>query len=1224
MNCPKCQTRNPDEARFCFNCGAALAQTCRNCGAALQPGARFCHNCGHAVEEAEPVQAPPAKTQPDDIIQRYIPKELLTKLRSARHSHLMEGERRVVTILFCDLKGSTLAASQLDPEEWAEIINGAFGPMIDPVYRYEGTVARLQGDGLLAFFGAPIAHEDDPQRAVLAGLEIVQAVHDYGQKVKARLGIELEVRVGINTGLVVVGAVGSDLRMEYTALGDAINLASRMEQAAQPRTVLVAEATHKLTAPLFDYEEIPDIPIKGRPEPLTAYRPLARKAEPGSLRGIAGLNSPLIGRKDQLDALWSAMEHLKEGSGQIVSIMGEAGLGKSRLITEFSRAVAAEDEGHPTWLEGKALSYETGIPFAAFIDLFKTFFGLYPGDSEALKYERVESRCESLFPGRGQEIAPFFGTLLGLQLSGEAAERVRYIEPPRLRGIIFAQTASLLENLTGAESDSPAGMRPVILFVDDLHWADPTSLDLLQSLLPLTDRLPLMVIAAFRPRRMEPSWGFHEYATREYPHRYQMISLAPLDGGQASELVANLLAVEDLPKKTRQMIMEKSEGNPFFIEEIIRSMLDRGLIVQENSHWRATQEIERIDLPGTLNGVITARLDRLEDSARLILQSAAVLGREFSLEVLSELVDAPELVEQTLTELQRRELVREKSRFPEPRFAFKHVLTQEAAYDSILLSNRRELHRMAADSLAKRYPEAAAEIARHLLEAHQVGRAVPYLVQAGDQAARAYATTEAIHNYQQAIEHRDAVQDPDLVRRAYEGLGSVLLFSNQIPEALKTYQDLLAIGEAQAHLPTRLSAMNKLASVYALRMGDFQKGEALLTQVNSLSRQSDDKSAIPEAALIRCQVCSAKADFKSVVDTMAEVVALGKELSNQEYVMLGLAHVAISLVQMIQFDEAKIKAAEGLRVAREIGDREHEAVFLVMPVAQCHIRDGDFTAAKEALQEGLQIGRKIGSLLPQIFASYLLGDIARWQGEYESALSYGELSLETAMPMETFLPFLLVLSLGSLGITYLEISPKFTDKIAEFHLHALHLLESPMAAMGGGTAWSDLGLCALTLGDLKVAEESIQKGLNYPNSYMLLERPRQLAAAALLANAKGDQATAIRRAEQACQEARKSAMQDMYPFTSLVLGQMLLAAGDCKASLETLKQAEAEARALEMRPVLWQASLEMAKALDRLGEADQAETMRNQARAVAEEIAGLFADPALRQAYLENVGRNSN
>jgi class 3 adenylate cyclase/tetratricopeptide (TPR) repeat protein len=1220
MNCPTCQTHNPAGARFCFHCGTALPQTCRHCGASLQPEARFCHNCGQAVKEGDTAQEPPVKAQSDDIIQRYIPKELLSKLRSARHDHLMEGERRVATILFCDLKGSTLAASQLDPEEWAEIINGAFGPMIDPVYHYEGTVARLQGDGLLAFFGAPISHEDDPQRAILAGLEIVQAVHGYGQEVKKHQGIDLDVRVGINTGLVVVGAVGSDLRVEYTALGNAINLAAGMEQAAKPGTVLVAEATYKLTAPLFNYEEVTGVPIKGFPDPITAYRPLERKAEPGSLRGIAGLSSPLIGRKAQLETLWSATEQLKEGFGQTVSVMGEAGLGKSRLIAEFSRSAAANSQPVPIWLEGRALSYETGVPFAAFVGLFKTFFKLQPGYSEAEKYEQVEKRCENLLPGKGQEIAPFFGTLLGLQMSGEAAERVRYIEPPRLRSIIFAHAASLLEALMIRKAESQNVLQPAILFLDDLHWADPTSLELLQSLLPITDRLPLLVICAFRPRRQEPSWEFHEFATREYPHRYQVISLSPLDEGQASELVANLLAVEDLPQKTHKMILEKSEGNPFFIEELIRSLLERNLIVREGDHWRATQEIEQIDLPNTLNGVITARLDRLDDSIRQILQSAAVLGREFSPVLLSEIVETPEMVETALADLQRRELVREKTRLPERRYAFKHVLTQEAAYDSILLSSRRALHQRAAEALIKDQPEAAAEIARHLLEARQVGRAVPHLVQAGDLAARAYATPEAFHNYQKAIEHQDAVDDPDLVRRAYEGLGSVLLFSNQIPEALANYQAMLETGKAQAYLPMRISAMNKLAGVYALRMGDFQNGEALLAQVESLSRQSNDKSGIPEASLIRCQICTAKADFKSVVEAMAEVVTLGKELNNREYVLLGLEHVATSLVYMTHFDEALIKAEEGLQVARELGDWEHEAWMLAMPIPMCHIRNGDFMAAKEALQEGLQIGRKIGSLLPQTTAAYLLGEINRWQGEYESALSYGQFSLETALPMESFAPFMLVLALGSLGIAYLEISPKFADKIAEFHLHALHLLELPMGAMGGGTGWSDLGLCALALGDLKTAEACIEKGLNYPNLFMFLERPRQLAGAALLASAKGNHSNAVKWAEEACREAGKSAMRHYIPFTSLALGRVLVARGDYEAGLEALKRAEGEARSLRMRPIQWQANQEMGRALDRLDRVEQAEAKQKQARAVVEEIASQFKDAELRQAYLEHTG----
>lgn len=1225
MNCPDCQTLNPDGARFCLNCGTALPLTCSNCGAGLQTGARFCHNCGQPVsapgttapDASAPVSARPAAPataglqEPGDLLQRYIPKELLSKLEAARRSRMMEGERRVVTILFCDVKGSTLAASGLDPEEWAEIINGAFEHMIRPVYRYEGTVARLQGDGLLAFFGAPIAHEDDPQRAVLAGLDIVDATRVYGEGIRERWGIEFNVRVGINTGLVVVGAVGSDLRMEYTAMGDAINLAARMEQSAQPGTLQIAEPTHKLVAPLFDFEAVGALEFKGREAPLAAFRVLGRKAEPGSLRGIAGLNAPLIGRKTQMDALWSAVTELQNGFGQVVSVVGEAGLGKSRLVSEFRKVVLANPPFTPYWMEGRSLSYEMAAPFAPFTNLFTRFFELHPTDNEHQHFEQIKSRLESLFPGRGDEIAPFLATLIGIQLHEDAAERVKYLEPPQLRNLIFAHASALVETLAAAQ--------PVIMYLDDLHWADPTSLELLQSLLPLTDRTSLMIIAAFRPHRQEPAWGFHEKAQRDYSHRYRIVSLDPLEKGESRELVANLLHVEDLPEKIRQKILDKSEGNPFFVEEIIRSMLDSQLVVYVDGHWKAAQQIENIELPGTLVGVITARLDRLDDSARLILQAAAVLGREFSSGVLADVVETPEQIEPVLIELQRRDLVREQSRIPQRSFSFKHVLTQEAAYNSILLSNRRELHRRAAESLVARSPEAVADIARHLLEARQASRALPYLVQAGKRAGKAYATEEAIGYYRQAIELKSATADRGLIRRAYEGLGRALQLANRIPEALETLQEMLALAEASGDIPMQISALNKLAAISALVLGQFPEAEQFLARAESLTRKHSEKAGFPETALIRCQMCTVQADFTRVIEYMDEVIEIGEELDNQEHITMGLEHVSSSLVYLAQFDKAFEKAQEGLRVARQIGDREHEAWILSFTLPMCYLRDGDFGAARSALNEGLEISTKIGLLATQTLAAYLLAELARWQGDYEKALSYGQRSLEAALPLEPYMPFMVVPALGSLGMVYLDISERFRDKISEFHLHALRLLESPAGKATGGTAWADLGFCAVTLGDLKVAAEAIQKGLNYPNMFMRLERPRHLAGAALLARARGDLDEAIDQAEAARAYAEERGMRHLYPLTALVKGQVLVSRGETDVGLVALEQAEAEAGRLGMRPVIWMARAAMAQALAAGGRSEQAQAKRVAAKAMVQEIAGLFEDRDLRQAFLSNA-----
>ena len=617
MSCASCNASNPDGAKFCMSCGSTLSAACDQCGTPLPTEAKFCLNCGHQLSKPQP-EATQAR------LEQYIPRELLSKLEAAQSGGGMRGEPRVVTMLFCDVAGSTAGASKLDPEEWSEIMNGAFEHLIAPVYHYEGTLARLMGDAILAFFGAPIAHEDDPQRAVLAGLEIVDGIRPYRLEVNKRWGLDFDVRVGINTGLVVVGEVGSDLRVEYTAMGDAINLAARMEQTAQPDTVQISADTHRLLAPLFDFEDLGEIEVKGKTEPVQVYKVLGQTAEPGRLRGIEGLDSPLVGRDREIGTLKSVIAELRQGRGQVVSVMGEAGLGKSRLIAELQHALISEGvlstlngdsaagtnaSGSATiaWHEGRSLSYRSSTPYSPFVNLLSDYFGLRTEESDEEKYEKVRSGTEHLKPGRVEESAPFLATVMGIELTGEGAERVKYLSPPQVRDRVFSTICDFFERL--------AAIRPLVLVFEDLHWTDPTSLDLIEHLMACTDRAPLAIVALFRPQRQEPSWRFHETAARDCNHRYTSITLDPLDEDSSRSLVANLLHIEDLPESVRGLILTKAEGNPFYVEEVIRSLLDAQLVVWEDSHWRATREIESIAVPDTLAGVINARLDRLRAAA---------------------------------------------------------------------------------------------------------------------------------------------------------------------------------------------------------------------------------------------------------------------------------------------------------------------------------------------------------------------------------------------------------------------------------------------------------------------------------------------------------------------------------------------------------------------------------------------------------------------------------
>ncbi|MCO6453527.1 MAG: AAA family ATPase [Caldilineales bacterium] len=1215
MNCPNCATTNPEGAKFCFNCGTPLSLRCPNCSTELPAGVKFCFNCGHKMDAAAPSAAPTTEPAPassaDAALNRFIPAELLSRLQSARATRAMEGERRIVTMLFCDVKGSTAAASQMDPEEWAEIINGAYEYMIRPIYQYEGTVARLLGDGLLAFFGAPIAHEDDPERAVLAGLGILEGVDQYKEVVRKRWGLDFSVRVGVNTGLVVVGAMGSDLRMEYTALGDAINMAARMEQTAVPGTVQISAATHKLVAPLFEFETVSGLEVKGKADPVTAYRVLGRKAERGAMRGLVGLRSPLVGRDMEVREMRKAFAELQTGRGAIISVMGEAGLGKSRLIAELRDELLADPESRLRWLAGRSYSYETESSYAPFVRVLRSYFGLQHEGADAGDFDGVAERLHELVGEGAAEMSAFVASVLGLEMPPDVHERVKYLDPLMLRALTFDQLAGLFEAIS---SESP-----LILYLDDVHWIDPTSQALLESLLPLTERSNLMILMAFRPRRHEPSWGLHEKASHEYAHRYTTLALQPLDNEQARQLVGNLLEIEDLPASVRQLILDKADGNPFFVEEVIRSLLDAGLVVRVDGHWRATREIANIAFPDTLVGVITARLDHLGDRAKSIVQAASVLGREFNFEILMELIEDRSDIEAQLSEIQRREIVRERSREPERVFTFKHVLTQEAAYASILLSHRRELHLKAARTLTIRQPDRLADIARHFLDARQPGQALPYLVHAGEKAARAYAIPEATGFFRKAIELQESASDFGFVRRAYEGQGNAYEMAYDFPPALQAYQELLALAEEAGDIPGQVSALNKAAAVLALQMGQFQEAETFLQRAERLGNAHQVVAGIAELSVIRCQMCTAQAEFDTVVEYMDDLVDIGTELESPEYVAMAMHHIANSLMLLGRFDEALLKADEGLSVARDIGDRMHEADLLATTIPMALIARGRLAAAKASLDEGIGIAEKIKALFSLILGCWIRAELARWQGEYEKALSYGARSLEVALPLEQFLPFVVPLPLSTLGSVHLAISGKFADEAADFHRQAMRVLEMPGGAMSGSSPWADLGYCALMIGDFEMAENVFAKGVNMPNMFVYIERPRHLAGTALLAASRGAVDEASTLIGEARSYAEEKDMQHLMPLIALVAGRVHVAGGEWESALVELAKAEALALALGFRPIVWRARADSAHVLRALGRDHEAGDKMESALEMIDEIADLFQEPAFRAGFMANA-----
>ena len=557
-----------DDADFCDNCGYPLSAN-----AYVVPlGRADSGGVARPTAAALPLATEKLTGKPD--LDAFISTDLKSKLEQARVNETMVGERRVVTMLFCDVKGSTAAAEQLDPEEWTEIINGAFEYMIKPVYKYEGTVARLMGDAVLAFFGAPIAHEDDPQRAVLAGLDIVAGIEPYREQVERRYGVEFAVRVGINTGMVVVGAVGSDLRMEYTAMGDAINLAARMEQTAEPGTVQIAEDTYRLVAPIFEVESLGKTQLKGKAEPMATYRVLRPKAQPGRLRVSRAWTAQWSGGRRRFERLRMLAEKVQAGEGQIVSIIGEAGLGKSRLIRELRAVWEADyaDAATPRWSEMSAPSYHTGQPYDTFQQLLRVYAGIAQSDPPEVAREKLQAMVEA-DPHR-EITQTVFEMLLGVHPEGES----------RLDGETFKR--ELYASIKTAVQNEVSG-QPFIYVYDDLHWTDSASLDLNAHLLKLVRELPILFVLAYRPDRETPVWGLREQLRVAYADCYSELALQPLTDEQGNDLVNNLLAIADLPETLRAQIQEKADGNPFYVEEIVRTLIEQDIVVQNEDGTRS-------------------------------------------------------------------------------------------------------------------------------------------------------------------------------------------------------------------------------------------------------------------------------------------------------------------------------------------------------------------------------------------------------------------------------------------------------------------------------------------------------------------------------------------------------------------------------------------------------------------------------------------------------------
>jgi len=721
MICAACRHDNPDRAKFCLECGARLAAVCPQCRTELPAGAKFCLECGHRVAAGDAVPAPPAApervapTAPDyqTRLASYTPKHLAEKILKSRSA--LEGERRQVTVLFADLAGFTAMAEKLDPEEVHRIIERCFDLITAEVHRFEGTINQYTGDGVMALFGAPIAHEDAPRRAGHAALGIQRGLRDFSKELEATGGPAIRMRVGLNTGPVVVGRIGDDLRMDYTAVGDTTNLAARMQQHARPGSVLASEATHKVVSGYFETLDLGEIAVKGH-APVRAFEILRTRGRRSRLDVAAerGL-TPLVGRSRELGVLAELYGQVKSGRGQVVFIAGDAGIGKSRLLLEFHRTLAAQGE-EVTWLEGQCVSFGQAIPFLPLVDQLRRNFAIEEFDGEPEIIAKTEHGMRRL--GEIDGYIPYVRFLLSVD-PGDPA--VAAMDALTRRKKIFE--AVRMMSLRGAR------VRPLVLVFEDLHWVDSSTEEYLTSMMDSLAGMPIMLVLTHRVGYAPP------FGTRSF---HATLNLQTLSEAEVGAMAGRVLGTEALPRDLLAALMQKAEGVPLFVEEVTKTLLDLGVLRRDNGGYRMVKGTAEMGVPDTMQGIIMARLDRLGDDGKRTVQLASVIGRQFLVRLLDRIGDLSGRLDGVLQELKALEIIYEQGLLPELAYIFKHAVIQDVAYQSLLVQRRKELHRAVGHAIEEIYPDRLAdhyeELAHHFSQGEEWGKALEYLERSGESA----------------------------------------------------------------------------------------------------------------------------------------------------------------------------------------------------------------------------------------------------------------------------------------------------------------------------------------------------------------------------------------------------------------------------------------------------------------------------------------------------------
>jgi class 3 adenylate cyclase/tetratricopeptide (TPR) repeat protein len=1175
MRCGACRAENPAANRFCDQCGAPLEAVCASCGSALRPEARFCGACGRRVGEAaappRAAVAPDAAPHPNPGASpapaAYTPRHLADKILRSRSA--LEGERRQVTVLFADIAGFTTMAEELDPEDVHRIVNRCFELITAEIHRFEGTINQYTGDGVMALFGAPIAHEDSPRRAVHAALAVQRALRDYDRELQGQGGRHLQMRIGLHTGPVVVGKIGDDLRMDYTAVGDTTNLAARLQQTARPGSVVVSEATHAAIAGFFETLDLGEIAVKGR-APVHAFEVLRAHARRSRLDAAVerGL-TPLVGRARELEVLLERFEQVKRGHGQIVSLAGDAGIGKSRLLLEFRRRVT-ETDARATWLEGQCVSFGQSIPFLPLIDQLRLNFRVEELDGEPEIIAKVEHGMRRM--GQIEAHIPYVRYLLSVDPGDRA---VLDMEASARRQKCFEAIRTL--SLRGAR------LRPLVLVFEDLHWIDAGTEEYLASMTDAMASVPLMLILTYRVGYTPPVPGrsFHTALT-----------LHALSEADSVAMAEHVLGAAGLPPALREALLEKAEGVPLFIEEVTKTLLDLGVLRRDGDGYRIAEGAGPLNVPDTIQGIIMARLDRLGEDGKRTVQLASVIGRQFLGRLLQRVAGLAERLTELLAELKELEIIYELGLAPEPAYVFKHALIQDVAYQSLLKERRRELHRavgLAIEEIyADRLADHAEELAHHFQNGGDWEKAFTYLVRSGDRAKAAHALTSALDFYARALEAGAQVTPP--------------LSPARIVEVHHRRGDALRHLARYADSITEFEHMREVARGARDRV---REGEAVV-EISYSQFLTFRNEGIEE--------CRRFAQ---------EALAIGRETGDQHLLARSLSYLGLASQAEGNPAEGDRLFEESLGIARANGYGDTVATNLTWLGAHANWR-GEFARAIETSRQAVVAAREVSDGLSDMISGAFICLSQIGLGQYVEALATIDDGLAKGRDRNN--SFIVGRLTNSLGWFYQELGD--FRRATEYNREAADIGRTARNANVEVSSLINLGLDELNLGDprraLALMEETYERVVK---SAFGAHRWRwSLHLNAYLSEAlivTGDSARALEHADRVLRQARETGSMKYEARALGLRGQVLLDAGQPAEARGELAAALALARRMAYPNLTWQTAHLLARAEGAAGRMEEAAGAARLAAQTLDELVARLPDAALRRTFLawDRVGR---